>query len=194
MKKNRNHNFLYYIEKFDKLDKKRKVFLYISFFVFIFLLYYYFFLSSVFFKIQDINSNIAAAKRQLNDKIIMANRIQHFRKEKERALKRLDKLTKNLPDKNEIPSLLADISEAGTSLGLEFILFQPEDEIKKNIIMHLPINIRIIGSYFNLLDFLGKISSLPRLVNIDNIGIERIKDDALVINCKASTYKFINND
>jgi type IV pilus assembly protein PilO len=182
------------MEKFDELDKKKKIFLYISFFALIFLLYYYFFLSPVFLKIQNINRNIAAAKLQLNDNCMMTNRIQDFRKEKKQALKKLDKLEKVLPSKNKMPSLLADISEAGTDLGLEFILFQPEDEIKKDIVMCLPINIRLTGSYFSLLDFLDKISSLQRLVNIDNIGMERTEDDALLINFKASTYKFINND
>ncbi|MBW1650620.1 MAG: type 4a pilus biogenesis protein PilO [Deltaproteobacteria bacterium] len=193
MKKKTIHNFLYYSEKFNKLDKKRKVYIYISFFTLVFSLYYHFFLSAALFRIQDINKNIVAAKLRLNDNLMMANRIYHFRKEKEQALKKLDSLLKALPDNNEISSLLADISEAGRDSGLEFILFQPEDEIKKDIVICLPITIRIKGAYFNLLDFLNKIASLPRLVNIDNITIEMIEDDALLINCKASTYRFINN-
>ena len=194
MEKKRTHNLLYYIEKFDKLDKKKKILLYISFVTLISLFYYYFYLSPSLLQIENINKKIIIAKRRLNDNLMLANKIQYFRKEKKSSLKKLDKLLQKLPNNNEIPSLLADISEAGRSLGLQFTLFQPEEEIKQNIVICLPITLHITGDYFNLLDFLNKIASLPRLVNIDNISIELIEENLLSIHCKASTYKFINND
>jgi type IV pilus assembly protein PilO len=50
---------------------------------------------------------------------------------------------KALPEKQEIPALLAGISQAGKVVGLEFLLFQPKAEIKKDFYAEIPVSIQL---------------------------------------------------
>lgn len=100
-----------------------------------------------------------------------------------------------LPEKEEIPSLLAGVSEAGKDAGLEFMLFQPKPESKKEFYAEIPVDINVSGSYHQVAVFYDKVSKLPRIVNIRNIKMvpERKKGsgNALNTSCQAVTYKFI---
>lgn len=101
-----------------------------------------------------------------------------------------------LPEKEEIPSLLAGISEAGKDAGLEFLLFQPKPESKKEFYAEIPVDINVSGTYHQVAVFYDKVSKLPRIVNIRNIKMvpSSKKDEsssALNTSCQAVTYKFI---
>jgi len=43
-----------------------------------------------------------------------------------------------LPEKEEIPSLLTNISKSGHEIGLEFLLFEPKAEVKKDFYAEIP--------------------------------------------------------
>jgi type IV pilus assembly protein PilO len=102
-----------------------------------------------------------------------------------------------LPEKEEIPSLLAGISEAGKDAGLEFLLFQPKPESAKDFYAEIPVDINVTGSYHQVALFFDKVAHLPRIVNIRDIKMapqsSRAKGHSnnLTTVCQAVTYKFI---
>jgi type IV pilus assembly protein PilO len=100
-----------------------------------------------------------------------------------------------LPEKEEIPSLLTNISKSGHEIGLEFLLFEPKAENKKDFYSEIPVVMNLRGDYHNLAIFFDKVARLSRIVNINNITINRSKDgkDAkdLSTSCTAVTYKFV---
>ena len=102
---------------------------------------------------------------------------------------------KALPEKEEIPSLLAGVSQAGKDAGLEFVLFQPKPESNKEFYAEIPVDISVSGSYHNVALFFDKVSNLPRIVNIRNVtmvpGNKKGASGQLKTNCQAVTYKFI---
>ena len=102
---------------------------------------------------------------------------------------------KALPEKKEIPSLLASVSRSGQDAGLDFILFQPTKENNKDFFAEIPVSIQVTGSYHNVASFFDKVARLPRIVNIDNITLSASKGakagSALQTSCTAVTYQFL---
>jgi type IV pilus assembly protein PilO len=102
-----------------------------------------------------------------------------------------------LPEKEEIPSLLAGISQAGKDSGLEFLLFQPKPESTKDFYAEIPVDISVSGTYHEVAVFFDKVANLPRIVNIRDIKMApQSKQDGgndLVTTCQAVTYKFIES-
>jgi type IV pilus assembly protein PilO len=111
---------------------------------------------------------------------------------------RLDLLIalKQLPDKSEIPSLLENISSLGKFSGLEFQLFKPRVEAPKNFYAEIPVDIKVQGTFKDIVDFFDKVSKMPRIVNISDISIGSSKrgyggSTVVDTTCVATTYKFI---
>ncbi len=101
-------------------------------------------------------------------------------------------VTRQLPEKEEIPSLLASISQSGKDSGLNFMLFQPKPEINKEFYAEIPVAMKVTGSYHSVATFFEKVSKLSRIVNITNIRITPDeKSKTLTTSCTAVTYKFI---
>jgi type IV pilus assembly protein PilO len=106
-------------------------------------------------------------------------------------------LLRQLPEKNEVSTLLIDISQVGVGAGLEEKLFQPADnEIKKDFYAELPIKIRLTGSYHQMGEFVSGIAALPRIVTLDGIVIKpENKDmyDNLSLELTAKTYRYLDD-
>jgi type IV pilus assembly protein PilO len=58
-----------------------------------------------------------------------------------------------LPEKEEIPSLLAGVSQAGKDAGLDFLLFKPRPESVKGFYAEIPVDINVAGSYHQVAVF-----------------------------------------
>ena len=76
--------------------------------------------------------------------------------------------------------------------GLEFLLFQPKPEVKKDFYAEIPVDIKVSGSYHKLPMFFDNVSRLYRIVNVPNIEMKAgPKKDRLDTSCTAVTYKFL---
>ena len=65
---------------------------------------------------------------------------------------------KALPEKEEIPSLLTSISRSGQDVGLEFLLFEPKNEVRKEFYAEIPVAMHVIGGYHDLAIFFDKVA------------------------------------
>jgi len=80
-------------------------------------------------------------------------------------------MLRQLPNKKEVADLLIDVSQTGLAAGLEFQLFQPQNEIPKDFYAELPIKIRVVGDYHEFGEFISGIAALPRIVTMHDIDI-----------------------
>jgi type IV pilus assembly protein PilO len=103
-----------------------------------------------------------------------------------------------LPDKEEIPDLLSSISNIGANSGLEFLLFEPQNEIPRNFYAEIPLRIEVTGPFHNVASFFDQLSRLSRIVNVGNVQMTRREAKSteadLLTNCTATTYKFIETE
>lgn len=139
---------------------------------------------------------LTAQKQQLSQTLMLTKRkakdLKKYREKMKKAEYDFYVAMKQLPDKKEIPSLLAGISNSGKDAGLNFLLFQPSPEVNKQFYAEIPVRITVKGSYHNVGIFFDKVSKLNRIVNIKDITISSGADSTkLNTNCTAVTYRFI---
>jgi len=83
----------------------------------------------------------------------------------------LFEMIRQMPTKEEVASLLIDISQMGLANGLEFRLFKMQPAVQKDFYSELPINIEVIGKYDQLGVFVSGLAALPRIVTVHDVKI-----------------------
>lgn len=185
-----------FFEKVEKLSKIQRIVISVLLFALIAGGFIYF---SYWPKIESI-SKLNTKLDQLEKKLEIAQKnaadLKKFQAKMDEAEAQFKMAMKKLPDKEEIPSLLASISNSGQQVGLEFLLFEPKPEKRKEFYAEIPVAMNIKGDYHNLALFFDQVARLSRIVNIQNIQMAPGKgkgDTDLNARCMAVTYKFIES-
>ena len=183
-----------FLEKLEKLSKVQRILISTAIFGlivggFIYLLYWpkYETISRLETDLDKLEAKLATAKKNAAD-------LEKFQAKMREAESQFQMAMKKLPEKEEIPSLLASISSSGQHVGLEFLLFEPKPEKKKEFYAEIPVVMNILGDYHNTALFFDQVARLPRIVTIENIQMTpaKTKDNReLSTKCMAVTYKFI---
>ena len=103
-------------------------------------------------------------------------------------------LLKQLPNRAEMDSLLSDINQAGLGRGLQFELFKPGADVVKEFYAEMPIDVKVSGVYHDLGEFVADVARMPRIVTLNNVGIEADKDGRLKLDTKATTYRYLDEE
>ncbi|MBW2605763.1 MAG: type 4a pilus biogenesis protein PilO, partial [Deltaproteobacteria bacterium] len=136
-------------------------------------------------EIAGLKQRIAVTKTKIKN-------LAKFRDEYARVEKRFQEALKILPDKREIPTLLAGISQLGIDSKLQFRLFSPGKETPQNFYVKIPVSIEVGGKYRDVALFFDKVRRMDRIVNIVNISMNPktpLSTD-LITKCTAITYRF----
>ena len=100
-----------------------------------------------------------------------------------------------MPNTKEIPKLLTNISNQGTSAGLDILTFTPSGEKPKEFYSEIPVSLSMRGTYHNLGHFLDTVSKLPRIVNVVNVKLSspKMTEGEMLLSAKVNlvTYKFV---
>lgn len=160
------------------------------------LLYWQLLYRPVMDEVKTLEPELATLKAELSAKQAIVSERPRYEAELEQTRHELVLALKQLPDKSEIPSLLETISALGKSSGLNFLLFRPKPEVAKNFYAEIPVDIKVDGSYRDIVSFYDKVSKMPRIVNMSNISMSTPKKEAdgrtvITTSCMATTYKFI---
>lgn len=122
--------------------------------------------------------NLAAYKQQLSD-----------------MQKQFGAMLQQLPNKTQIADLLVDVSQAGLASGLEFSLFQPLGESRKDFYAEKPIKLTVQGTYHEIGEFVSNLAALPRIVTLHNVSLTPNKGNgSLTMNATAKTYRYLDED
>lgn len=103
-------------------------------------------------------------------------------------------LLKQLPNKSEMEALLVDINQAGLGRGLQFELFKPGSEARRDFYAELPISIKLTGNYHDLGAFTGDVAKMPRIVTLNDIEVVVGKDSTLVLTSTAKTFRYLDEE
>jgi|TARA_R110002074_G_scaffold152936_1_gene307446 type IV pilus assembly protein PilO len=135
-------------------------------------------LKKTFEKKQEKAVNLAAYKQQLSD-----------------MQKQFGAMLQQLPNRTQIADLLVDVSQAGLASGLEFSLFQPLGESRKDFYAEKPIRLTVQGTYHEIGEFVSNLAALPRIVTLHNVSLtpNRVKG-SLTMNATAKTYRYLDED
>jgi type IV pilus assembly protein PilO len=141
-------------------------------------------------KIDTQNNEIAASQAK-------AAKLEVLKVENERLLNRINELKEQLPEEKEITNLLKQVSDMGTSAGLEIKSWKPAPKTThpSGIVYEIPVSVDVIGTYHNLGYFLSSITKLNRIVNINDMKLGAPKKEknetVLQVSFKASTFSAV---
>lgn len=75
-------------------------------------------------------------------------------------------------DAQERERLLAAIERLGMEVGVEFLLFQPGNEVKQDFYASREVQLRMRGEFHNLMTFFDRMARLDRLVSLDRLRLQ----------------------
>lgn len=183
------------IEKIEQLSNIQRICIIVALFLVLIGGFTYFSYYPKHQQIKKLGNEYNQQKEKLEIAKKNAMELNSYRAKMKAAEEQFQVVRRALPENEEIPSLLANISQSGMDSGLEFLLFQPQNEIKRDFYAEIPVSISVIGRYHEMANFFDKVGGLPRIININDIGITPDKMGVtLTTKCTAVTYKFIESE
>jgi type IV pilus assembly protein PilO len=157
--------------------------------------WYYFFYMPKKESLDQAQQTLKTKKKQLADYQKAASELLQYEKKMAATQAEFNLAMMALPDKRELPSLLTEISKAGSVVGLDFLLFKPEKEITEAFYKKIPVSIKVVGRYHQMTDFFFQITRLNRIVNIEDVKVAVQKGGlTLEMTCEAVTYMFVEKE
>ena len=86
----------------------------------------------------------------------------------------LEALRVAVPDSPDLAQFLLDADTASTAAGVDFISISPTPPAASptaGLPSEIALSISVEGGYFQVLDFLNRLSSMPRIVVVDTLGL-----------------------
>ncbi|MCU0599238.1 MAG: type 4a pilus biogenesis protein PilO [Desulfobacterales bacterium] len=101
-----------------------------------------------------------------------AAELEKYQKLMEEKKAQFNIASKQLPQTDEVPTLLKNISQAGKDAGLAFLLFKPVEESLKNFYAVIPVQMDLYGSFHDLGVFFDRVAGMSRIVNIKSFEMK----------------------
>ena len=102
-----------------------------------------------------------------------------------------------LPDSLDLDDFLQNVENAALAAGLKLIEFVPEEQRQESLYVRIPVRLKLVGRYSELVSFFDALRSLDRIVNVENIeltALERNQARQLVeASCVATTFMYQPN-
>ncbi|MFZ1987165.1 MAG: type 4a pilus biogenesis protein PilO [Desulfatitalea sp.] len=185
------------LAKIEELTKPQRIGIFVAVLVVILGLSIYLLFWPKHEQIGSLETQLAAVQKELDTAKKNAAELNDWRNKMKKKEAEYKQVMRALPEKEEIPSLLAGISQAGKDAGLEFLLFQPKPEAPKDFYAEIPVDINVSGTYHQVAVFFDKVANLPRIVNVRDVKMapqsQKGETNALTTSCQAVTYKFIES-
>ncbi len=148
---------------------------------------YYYITMDQLAELEKIEAEELTLKNSFESKQRKAVNLQDYRDQLQQIEASLGEMIKQMPTKAEVANLLVDISQTGLASGLEFKLFKPSGEIRKEFYSELPISIEVVGKYEELGLFVSGLASLPRIVTVHDVNMSPIKN-GMTMKATVKTY------
>ncbi|MBN1627416.1 MAG: type 4a pilus biogenesis protein PilO [Deltaproteobacteria bacterium] len=145
--------------------------------------------------VETTTSSIDDLDQQLNRAKLQRAKLPEKQKERAELDLQLQEALKLLPNEKEISSLLSKVTELGNESQLDFRVFTPKSEQKKELYIEIPVAITVSGTYHNVAIFFEKVGKMERIMNIKNVSMKPVSDRSttLTTTCDAITYTFRGN-
>ncbi len=164
---------------------------------------FYYFTQDKIAELEKVESKEEPLKKEFKAKQGKAANLEAYKSQMVEMEKRFGSMLRQLPQKTEVADLLVEISQTGLSNNLEFSLFKPSGEQRKEFYAELPVNIQVTGTYHDFGGFATGIAALPRIVTIHDVAMvpkgkgktaDVDEDKNLTITLVAKTYRYLDQD
>lgn len=162
---------------------------------------YYYDIKDLWANLEKVRREELSLKEDFIKKQTVAANLDAYRARLEELKVILAELVKQLPTGVEMPDLLEQISDTGKSNGLDFQLFKPESERRKEFLADVPISIKADATYHQFGAFISSIAALERIVTLESAklvskggGSGDLNADELSIEATLQTYRYIGEE
>ncbi|MGA8050187.1 MAG: type 4a pilus biogenesis protein PilO [Burkholderiales bacterium] len=149
-------------------------------------------------QLEDLNAGQLQEKKLKDDylnKKRQAINLDLYRQQLREIDTQFGALLRQLPNKSQMDALLVDINQAGLGRGLQFELFKPApSESVKEFYAELPIQVKVDGSYHDMGAFASDVGQLSRIVTLNDVSIDAMKDGTLQMEATARTFRYLDED
>ncbi len=181
-----------------KLPSSKKILILIGLLAVIAGIYVYLFFLPAQEELKTSKAELDKLMKELNESRMITRDLEKFKAQLEKLNAELNNALTQLPNEKEIPEILKNISRLGKESNLEFILFKPKNEEPQQFYAKVPIDLVVLGTYHNIGIFFDKIGKLPRIINVVDFNMSRLKeakgkemDHFIRTACLITTYRFI---
>ena len=187
-----------FVDRIAKLPDYQKVLIALLLYIVVFMAFHVLINKRLKTQIEDAHRRYSELVTERDDTRQIAENKDQFQRDVEKLNEELSRALKELPNEREIPGLLRNISHLGRKNGLEFQLFQPLPEVRRDFYAEVPVEIVVQGTYHEVALFFDRVGKLPRIVNIRNVKmsepLERSGRIILTTTGEAVTYRFLEGE
>jgi type IV pilus assembly protein PilO len=136
----------------------------------------------------------------LGEKSEIAQNLNERRREMDVLEQKLAEALTELPENKDIEELLAQINDIGKKSGLEIARVEPGPETVGggDFFARIPIKMVVSGNYHEIAMFLQEVSTMRRIVNVNNIKLDgaKVKNEKVMLNSSflATTFRFVTTN
>lgn len=207
------------LEDIKKLSPKAKALIVFLAYMILGYFYYFYFLQATLEKMSALDTKVTELQQQVVEKEKVVAQIDRYIREVKALRETFNAALLKLPNRREIPALLASVALSGREAGMEFLLFEPKPPEKKapepkpgtppkpgqpakpavpeKFYEEILVRVQIAGSFHNTLSFFEKIGRFPRIVNVEQIDMGEsvdVKGSGRIVktSCIVKTYMFVD--
>src|SRR2546426_2291584 len=120
-------------------------------------------------KITSLKSDIAKLDTEINTNKIKIAKLEDLKQLNAELQRQLSKNQEYLPPEEEAVTLLKQLSDLGTRIGLDLKLWRPgaRAEDSSKLFVRLPVDVEMSGGYHTFALFFYRISKLPPIINVN---------------------------
>jgi len=180
------------VEKTESIKMIHRIIIFAATILCITVAFYFLLYSPKAERIKKLEKEITSLNKKIRVARAMAKRLPEFEAKARKIDKQFKQALKLLPNKKEIPSLLKRINHLGKDSGLVFRLFRPTRERPRGFYNEILIKIEVEGRFHEIMEFIYKITTMQRIVNVFNISMRPVKrfSTNLKATFTAITYRF----
>lgn len=134
------------------------------------------------------NEIVAAEKEkqglleQYKEKETKARNLQAYKQQIEQMKSTFTQLLDQLPKDTRIPDLIEDINMRGVGSGITFKDISVRDELKKELFIEQPIDIKSKGDYHEFGGFVSGLANLSRIMTLHDFDINNTVNSTDILN------------
>jgi len=101
---------------------------------------------------------------------------------------KLEQAKKKLPDKVAVPDLISEYSKLADANGIALVGLSPKNYTKTGSAFALPLEMKLSGDYFHLINFLQQVENADRFVNLQSAKFGVQQNGALDLTANFVVY------
>ena len=187
-----------WVEKYAEVPQRQRLMLVGLIVVGLPAVHYFIFYSGQEVRLNGVTRQLGQQESIRNEKKSVAQNREQYEAKLAELQRKLDEARTKLPDRAEVPALLAELGNRGQEIGLEILEFNPLAEETKGFYAEIGFQMRVRGSYHEVAMFLDAIGRMDRIVNVTDLRLtEPEAQNAKIVVAGAfdvKTYRFLSAD